>query len=388
MHKIYTFTKAFYPGEKSGGPVLSIFNIIENILSQENFFIITADRDVGDITPYRNISVNRWLNFNGSQIIYVSYGIFGYLKIFNIVKNLEDNSILYINSFFCPKFSIFPLLVTIILRKKIKILIAPRGEFSPGALKIKSYKKLLYIYFYKKFFINSSKIFWHASTQLEAHEINYSFIFKDPNLHIKTAGNIIIASDIYSSNYVNTNEKKLRISNNKFNIVFISRISRKKNLLFALNILKNSNININFDIYGPIEDKTYWMECEKLISTLPKNIFVTYKGVLSSSDVKNTFALYDLFFFPTLGENFGHVIIEALCSNIPILLSDQTPWSHFEEFNVGYIFSLNEPSKFLHALTEINNKYFPSENFKIYLSKFSNNRDSIFQNEIMFNSLM
>jgi len=42
----------------------------------------------------------------------------------------------------------------------------------------------------------------------------------------------------------------------------------------------------------------------------------------------------------------------------------------------------------LHALTEINNKYFPSENFKIYLSKFSNNRDSIFQNEIMFNSLM
>ena len=34
----------------------------------------------------------------------------------------------------------------------------------------------------------------------------------------------------------------------------------------------------------------------------------------------------DLFVFPTLGENFGHVIFESLEASTPVLVSDQTPW--------------------------------------------------------------
>jgi len=36
---------------------------------------------------------------------------------------------------------------------------------------------------------------------------------------------------------------------------------------------------------------------------------------------------YDAFIFPTLGENFGHVIIESLSAGCPVLCSDQTPWN-------------------------------------------------------------
>ena len=35
---------------------------------------------------------------------------------------------------------------------------------------------------------------------------------------------------------------------------------------------------------------------------------------------------HDLFVFPTLGENFGHVIYESLMCGTPVLVSDNTPW--------------------------------------------------------------
>jgi hypothetical protein len=41
-------------------------------------------------------------------------------------------------------------------------------------------------------------------------------------------------------------------------------------------------------------------------------------------------AEYDLFLFPTLGENYGHVISEALASGCPVVISDQTPWRNLE----------------------------------------------------------
>ena len=43
--------------------------------------------------------------------------------------------------------------------------------------------------------------------------------------------------------------------------------------------------------------------------------------------VNQTLADYHLFFLPTLGENFGHSIFEALSVGVPVLISDQTLWT-------------------------------------------------------------
>jgi glycosyltransferase involved in cell wall biosynthesis len=43
-------------------------------------------------------------------------------------------------------------------------------------------------------------------------------------------------------------------------------------------------------------------------------------------DVPGTFAQYDLFAFPSRGENFGHVVLESLSVGTPVLVSDRTPW--------------------------------------------------------------
>jgi glycosyltransferase involved in cell wall biosynthesis len=133
-------------------------------------------------------------------------------------------------------------------------------------------------------------------------------------------------------------------------IIFLSRISKEKNLNYAINILRGLKLNILFDIYGPIEDPTLWDSCLEKIKTLPANIIVNYKGIINREDVKKTFIQYDIFFFPTIGENFGHVIVESLLVGTPVLISDRTPWKNLEVDGLGWDLSLDNPNLFIEAI--------------------------------------
>jgi len=57
--------------------------------------------------------------------------------------------------------------------------------------------------------------------------------------------------------------------------------------------------------------------------------------------VVETLSGYDVCFFPTRGENFGHVILEALRSGIPAVISDQTPWRDIGEAGAGAVLPLS-----------------------------------------------
>ena len=76
---------------------------------------------------------------------------------------------------------------------------------------------------------------------------------------------------------------------------------------------------------------------------MPKNIKWQYKGSLDFVTAKRIFLDYDLFFFPTKGENYGHVVFESLSCGCPVLLSkDTTPWNDLKEYGVGYNISLSD----------------------------------------------
>lgn len=119
-----------------------------------------------------------------------------------------------------------------------------------------------------------------------------------------------------------------------------------KNLDFALNTLALTSKRIRFDIYGPLEDQNYWKECQAIIKKLPATISVNYCGTVLPANVKATFGLYDLFLFPTRGENYGHVIAESFSTGTPVLLSDKTPWSDLESDGLGWNLSLENPAAF------------------------------------------
>lgn len=138
-------------------------------------------------------------------------------------------------------------------------------------------------------------------------------------------------------------------------MVWISRIAPKKNLKTAIEILEQVKSNINFTIYGSIHAQEYWDECKEELKKLPDNVKWEYRGNVASEEVVETLKNYHVFLFPTLGENYGHVIQEALSAGCPVILSNQTPWNNLEKYDVGYVFPLEKMNLFAEAIEKYAN---------------------------------
>src|SRR5206468_3006119 len=58
------------------------------------------------------------------------------------------------------------------------------------------------------------------------------------------------------------------------------------------------------------------------------------------------------FAMPTLNENFGYVLLEALAVGCPLLISDQTVWDDIDEKGVGWRVPLDDRSAYVARLRE------------------------------------
>ncbi len=375
---VLTFLSYYLPGYKGGGPIRTIENMANSLYNKVNFHIITRDHDLGSSTPYYNIEYKNWVRVNNTQVKYLSNSMYNYKHLKQLIFETSHN-VLYLNSFFSFYDSILPLLI-ITFNKKYdkKIILAPRGEFSKGALKINSFRKFAFIIIAKLFSLHKN-VTWQASSKFEQEDIYNIF---------KKAKKIIIAPDLTytpTSNYIEEQKIKINhysVDNKTLNTVFYSRICEKKNLFYLIDILSNIKRNLNLDIYGPIEDQKYWKKCETLIKSLPQNITCNYKGIIKPENVTNCLINYDLFLFPTLGENFGHVIFESLLSGTPLFISDQTPWGHVESQDILNVIPLEDKIKWINSIENFNTSRIINLKFKtlIYAWEYSQNNDIIDMN--------
>ncbi|GIC34069.1 putative glycosyltransferase [Vibrio cholerae] len=371
--KVLTFSGYYLPGYKGGGPIKTIKNLFLHTSDAVNYKLVTSDRDLDDTTPYDKIRCNEWNELSNVSVFYSSPNFTGLKSIARVLLE-KDYELIYLNSFFSIKFSFFPLIIAKILGKKI--ILGPRGEFSLGALGIKSSKKKCFLFIYKLLGLHK-KVVFQASTVFEANDIR------------RVLGNdadVIIAEDIGSQEF---SENMVPRQAAMLKAVFISRISPKKNLHVALDILKQVKQPLEYHIYGPIEDEVYWQRCMKIIEGLPAHITVKHMGSLMPDEVVLTLNQYDVFFFPTAGENYGHVIAEALCAGLPILVSDATPWRNLEQKSIGWdlpLSNLDEFSAILDYLAAMSSEEHLEMRYKVLeWSKFKfSQRDAIEANVTMF----
>jgi glycosyltransferase involved in cell wall biosynthesis len=331
----------YLPGYKAGGPIRSIENLVAALGDEFQFKIITRDRDLGDKAPYPGITVKQWVRVGLADVMCLRPGWLGLLGTFGLLRSLDQNTVLYLNSYFSRCFSILPMFMYWLgLCRPRQVVLAPRGEFSPGALALKKRRKLVYIRFSRWLGLHEH-IIWHASSEFEAADIRQSYSgwpSIDVAAVIATAQGIVApASSVGQRRCKKAGELR---------VIFVSRISRKKNLSSALKMLDGILGDVLFDIYGPAEDASYWSECQKLISALPANVRVEYQGQIEHEKTGRVFVEHDLFLFPTLGENFGHVICESLAAGCPVLISDQTPWRDLEKHGAGWAIPLQETERF------------------------------------------
>lgn len=301
----------------------SISTMVSCLGSEFNFKIITRDRDKRAELPYKDILVDDWNRVAGADVYYVGKGFGSFLKMLRVIT-ASNFSCIYFNSFLSLKFSFVPLFFSLLFSKS-RIIVAPRGELDDGALSIKPTKKRIFIWFVKllNFY---RRVSWHATSNEEVRSIRSKMDV--------SANSITFAPNLFSL---------MPMANQKFDdegvtlrLVYVSRITPKKNLLAALKALVSIKIPYRFEIYGPVDDLDYWEECLPLINEAGEEK-IQWMGEVVPEQVANVFRRSDLFVFPTLGENFGHVLVEALGNSCPVLVSDKTPWSSVAESGAGYV---------------------------------------------------
>lgn len=319
--KILCFADYYLPGYKAGGPIQSIANLVENLSDEFEFDIICNDHDLLDRQSYANVKIDQWNAVSKARVFYASRKNLNFKSIKKILNETKYD-LLYFNSFFSFKFTIFPLFIyKIFLFSKKPCIIAPRGEFSLGALKLKYIKKKIYLYISKLLGLYNN-LYWQASSDNEKKDILRNFRVAEKLIYI--------APDLISYEPIALNYLSLR-KPGPLRIIFLSRITPKKNLNFLIRVLQKINFPIELSIYGPIDNLSYWKACLYSIDQLPSNIKILIGDPVPQKQVKSILQKHDVFVLPTLGENFGHIIIEALIAGVPAIISDKTFWKSDEE---------------------------------------------------------
>lgn len=339
--RILCFTSYYLPGFKSGGPLRSLLHMQEWLGDDHEFAIVSRNRDLGETTPYRDVPTCTWTRVHDTRVWYLPAPQWRPGPILAAVRGYDPDA-LYFHSSLDFSLTVVPLILRLLGRipRRIPVLVAPRGEYSPGARSIKQGRKRVFFRAARLLGLYHG-VTWQATKDEEVAQIRSLWgqdvrVFVAPNLPAKRPAESLPVRQPRQGG-------PLRLA-------FVSRISRMKNLDGALGILRGVGAPVTLDIFGTQEDPEYWAGCQALMGRLPANIVARYRGALAPEAVIPTLATYDALLLPTLGENFGHVIHEALLAGCPVILSDQTPWSGLAEARAGFTLPLDRPEEFRSAI--------------------------------------
>jgi glycosyltransferase involved in cell wall biosynthesis len=340
---ILAFLRHYLPGYKSGGPIRTIANTVEHLADEFDFRIVTSDRDALDSLPYPNIAVDRWNPVGKAQVFYASPHERSMTSFVRLINN-TPHDVLYLNSFFDLVFTLKPLLARrLALVAKRPIVLAPRGELSQGAFALKRWKKVPYCALG-----NAARLFcnltWQASSPFEALDIELAM---GP-----IADDIVVAPNLppLPGKALCGKTAEPKQNHGALRVCFLSRITPTKNLDFAIRVLEKVCVPVEFTIVGPVRDERYWARCRSLIGRIPHHVKVKTLSGVEHAEVGPTLAEHDLLFLPTRGENYGHVILEALAAGTPVLIANTTPWRGLADAGVGWDLPLEDEQAFVEAI--------------------------------------
>ena len=300
---------------------------------------------------YRNKNIFFFDFFIGNKIITNK-------NIFYLIKLILNEKVIFINGVYSLFFFILPIVIGLFKIKKI--IISPRGQIAPETLVKKRFLKL---FFFKLLTIVQgiipSKLFWLVTSTRE--KIFLQFFIQYTHLDVTIVDNL---NDIKIKKFSKINKKK-----NSLNLFYFSNITQKKNLFDSINIVKNTkNPNIKFNIYGKIIDHSYFKKILHLIKDHPN---IKYKGYIDNNlALEKIFLKHHFLVHHSLGENYGHILVESMAYGLPFISNTSHPFSEVDDNFDGFVLPkglIFQQVDFINKLFTLNNK-----SYQIYRKKFYN----------------
>lgn len=336
--RVAVFAPYYPPAFRGGGPVRSIAALVDS--APEGFapLVLTADRDLGE-TERLPVPAGRWTRRDGAEVYYAALGSpLGYVRALRAVRRRRP-ALIHLNSFMNPRLSIAPLLLWRLgFWGRARVLLAPRGEFGDGALSRRALKKRVYLRLFRLLGL-PRRVVWHSTAPHETADIRR--LWGEGAVIVERENDTLLPATALTPEPV---DGPLRA-------VFLGRIVEHKGLHLALEALASVTAPVHLGVYGSREDAAYFRRCEELVRRLPGHVTVTFHGPVSPENVVSTLATHELLVMPTAGENFGHVIAEALSASCVVAVTRHTPWTEVLSEGGGVVLA-REVGAWAHALQE------------------------------------
>ena len=336
--RITVFTRSYPPAFLRGGPARSVHAIVQALAAEFRFSVITSAFDDVAAGPMRSVKPDRWTALDHAMIWYDSEHRMPVRATVRFLKKTEPQ-LIYLNSLFDYRFAILPLLIARTAYSKVPIILAPRGELSIGALTLKRWKKRAFIAAFRSLRLHQV-VTWHASTSEEKKDIERTF-----GTSVESHIAVDLRAGLFGAEAGNESFQGLPEGSTDGALVFFSRIVPKKNVAAVIQAMPLVKGSARLTIAGPIEDTKYWNKCLALIENMPDSKLVSYWGTVEPHEVVDFLARFDLFVFPTLGENFGHVVLESLMAGTPVIVGRDTPWHQVVASGAGWLCDPNSPDE-------------------------------------------
>ncbi len=338
--QVLVFIDWFSPGFKAGGPVRSVVNLVDHLRERIDFHIVTSDTEYTETSPYTGIIPDSWTVMpGGERVWYASRKGTRRSTWDQLIKDRAWDAV-YVQGMWSLWFSAMPLWLT--RGSDRNRIVAVRGMLAPGMMRHGGLKKRFFLWF-MKLTGSYAQVEFQATNAEEVEDVKRWISPRTPIHQVPNLGR----------RFRGLPSRPRSKMPGELRLVSVARIALEKNTRFAIECLGGLTGHITFDLYGPIYDQDYWRHCQKIISALPPNVNVSYKGVIPPEEVPAVLSTYHALFMPSKGENFGHTMAEALANGLPLVISDRTPWRSLQQQHAGWDLPLDTPDRFTRALGQL-----------------------------------
>ena len=334
--RVIHITPAYKPAYIYGGPTVSISLLCEKLsIRNPNLIVFTTTANgVHDFHSDENITL-----VDKVKVIYFKRILKGRIHLsLSLIKSIYTSTskedVYHIHSWWNAT-AIISALSGIV--RGNKVILSPRGMLTPysivssQSLVKRTFQALIGAWILKQCFL-------HVTSEKEKCDVlqllNHKKITVIPNL----------ADDR------NCKTSQLRNSTpNTFDILFFSRIDKKKGLEILFAALSQVGFLWNLTIAGSGDD-TYVSYLKSEAEKLKISDRISWIGFVSIKDKEKIFASHDLLVLFSHNENFANVIIESLATGLPVAISNNVGLASFiAEQDLGWV-SENELPHIIKAL--------------------------------------
>jgi len=339
------FCDSYLPGHRGGGGMWAVRNVAERFSERYDIFIVTRDCDGQiDTTPYAKIPRNRWTQRPEATVYYASPSHLGSKMFARLVGEIDPDAI-YLNSVFSKVCRRVLFTRRRLRNRQIPLLVAPCGEFAAATIRLRFFRKRIFLFLATAFGLFRSAT-WKAASIEESIDIR-RLISGDVKISIAPE---LTPRDILPG--FSTEEKPKKVPGS-VRLSYLSRVTPIKNLHFLLELLNVLDaFSIRLEVIGPADDERYLAKCRQIADSLPSNIDVDFVGGLDHESALERVKGSHFMVLPTSSENFGYAIIESMAAGCPVVLSDRVAWNDVTECNAGWRIPLEDRTAWLKRLTE------------------------------------